>query len=108
MAEQAVRLVQSTVVSTNAPVGTAAAVQVAPPLCVVSTTPAPGTAPVEPTAMQAVAVGQEMPLNSGGVGSGTAWPLQVAPPSVVAAMTVTAVGEVVDVTLGPAMPTAQQ
>ena len=108
MAVQATRLVQSTVVSTNAPEGTAAAVQVAPPLCVVRTTPAPGTAPVEPTAMQAVAVGHETPLSSGGVGKGTVWPVQVAPPSVVAAITVTAVGEVVAVTLGPAMPTAQQ
>jgi hypothetical protein len=75
--------------------------------------PAPGTAPVEPTAMQDETVGQETPLSSGGAGRDTSWAFQVRPPLTVAAMTVTG-GAVVVVAgaaseaFGPGMPTAQQ
>jgi hypothetical protein len=108
MAVQAVTAEQVTLVSTKAPVGAEVGVQVSPPLRVVRTMPDPGTAPVEPTAMHDDAVGQEIPLSSGGDESDSAWADQLVPPLAVLAITVTGATVVVVVALGPATPTAQQ
>ena len=80
--------------------------QVAPPSLVVMTTPLPGSdAPLEPTAMHSVAVGQETPLSWGVLPPATCCAFHVRPPLVVAAITV---APLEGAGLGPAMPTAQQ
>jgi hypothetical protein len=57
---------QVTLATVSALAGAAAGDHVAPPSCVVTTTPLPGTdAPLVPTAMQANRVGHEMPLSCG-------------------------------------------
>ena len=57
------------------------------------TTPLPGSdAPLEPTAMHSVAVGQDTPLSCGVLPPATCCAFQVVPPSVVAAITVAPVG----------------
>ena len=106
-AKQVVLLMHWTLVSTKAPAGTPAWVQLSPPSWVVSTMPAPGTPPVEPTAMQSSTVGQEMPPSSGAALRPVDWADHTAPPFRVAAITV-AVAAVVVVASGPSTPTAQQ
>ena len=105
-AVQSVGLAQVTLETTRAFCGDAAADQVAPASLVEMTTPLPGSeAPLEPTAMHSVAVGQETPLSWGVLPSATRCAFHVRPPLVVASITVATL-EVS--ALGPAMPTAQQ
>jgi hypothetical protein len=106
MAVQSVGLAQVTLETTSAFCGEDAADQVAPASLVVMTTPLPGSdAPLEPTAMHSVAVGQDTPLSCGVLPPATCWALHVLPPLLVAAITV---APVAGAGLGPAMPTAQQ
>ena len=106
MAVQSVGLVQVTLETTSAFCGEDAADQVAPASLVVMTTPLPvSDAPLEPTAMHSVAVGQDTPLSCGVLPPATCCALQVLPPLLVAAITV---APVAGAGLGPAMPTAQQ
>src|SRR3984957_4559905 len=89
MAVQSVGLAQVTLETTRAFCGDAAADQVAPASLVEMTTPLPGSeAPLEPTAMHSVAVGQETPLSWGVNPPATRCAFQVRPPLVVASITV--------------------
>ena len=64
MAVQSTGLAHVTLKTTSAFWGDTAGDQVAPPSLVRTTTPLPGSdAPLEPTAMHSVAVGQDTPLN---------------------------------------------
>jgi len=63
--------------------GTSTACHVVPPLAVISATPLWRSAPM-PTARQDVADWQLTPTSSAAAGAGTAWPAQLAPPSLVA------------------------
>src|SRR6516162_5331384 len=66
----------------------------------------PGSeAPFEPTAIQARALGHEIPLSCGMTDPCTGWGVHFRPPSLVATMTVA--GDEAD-EFGPATPTAQQ
>src|SRR6202044_3114433 len=106
MAVQSIGLAQVTLDTTRAFSGVGTADHVAPASLVVMTTPLPGSdAPLDPTAMHAVAVGHDTPLNWGVLPPETSWAFHVVPPSVVAAITV---APVAGAGLGPAMPTAQQ
>src|SRR5450755_782381 len=119
---QSAAVVHFTEVTAMDPAGGTDGVQVFPPFCVVSTTPVPGLAPVDPTAMHTLAPGHETPVRAGGAVPGAnGWVVQVRPPLTVAAITVVPVtgvalapGEVVAVVavvvgaLGPGTPTAQQ
>ena len=106
MTVQSDGLAQVTLESTRAFWGDMTGDQVAPPSVVVTTTPLPGNdAPLEPTAMQSVGVGHEMPLSCGVLPPATRWAFHETPPLSVAAITVAPVG---GAGLGPAVPTAQQ
>ena len=103
---QSAGLAHETLVMVSAPAGAVAVVQVAPASLVVTTTPLPGKeAPLEPTAMQSVTVGQETPLSSGVLPPETCSAFQEMPPFFVAAMTVAPPGG--GEMSGPATPTAQ-
>src|SRR5271155_1659829 len=106
MAVQSIELAQVTLETTSAFCGDTAGDQVAPASLVAMTTPLPGSdAPLEPTAMHSVVVGQETPLSSGVLPPATFCALHLTPPSVVASMTV---APLEGAELGPATPTAQQ
>ena len=93
-----------TLVTASASMGAVAGDHVVPASRVVTTTALPGSeAPVEPTAMQSVAVGHETPLNCGVLPPATCWAFHDFPPLVVATMTVAPVAG----GFGPATPTAQ-
>jgi hypothetical protein len=117
---QSAAVVHFTEETAMAPAGATDGAQLFPPLCVVSTTPVPGSAPVDPTAMHTLAPGHETPVRAGGVVPGVSgWVVQVRPPLTVAAITVVPVTAgvavaaapvvaVVGGALGPGTPTAQQ
>ena len=93
MAVQSIGLAQVTLETTSAFCGDAAADQVAPASLVVTTTPLPGSdAPLEPTAMHSVAVGQDTPLSCGVLPPATCCAFHVTPPLLVAAITVAPLG----------------
>ena len=93
-----------TLVTASASMGAVAGDHVVPASRVVTTTALPGSeAPVEPTAMQSVAVGHETPLSCGVPPPATCWAFHDFPPLVVATMTVAPVAG----GFGPATPTAQ-
>lgn len=99
-------LAQVTLATTRAFCGGVVSDHVAPASLVVTTIPLPGSdAPLEPTAMQSAAVGQETALSCGVLPPATCCALHDTPPLVVAAMTVAALA---GAGLGPATPTAQQ
>ncbi len=81
MTVQSDGLAQVTLESTRAFWGDVTGDQVAPPSDVVTTTPLPGNdAPFEPTAMQSVGVGHEMPLSWGVLPPATRWAFHETPP----------------------------
>src|ERR1700722_4304830 len=81
-------LAQVTLDTTSAFLGDGAGDQVAPASLVATTTPLPGSdAPLEPTAMQSAAVGQETALSCGVLPPATCCAFHDTPPLVVAAMT---------------------
>ena len=86
---QSAAVVHFTEVTAMDPAGGTDGAQLFPPFCVVSTTPVPGSAPVDPTAMHTLAPGHETPVRAGGVVPGVSgWVVQVRPPLTVAAITV--------------------
>ena len=86
---QSAAVVHFTEVTAMDPAGVTDGAQLFPPLCVVSTTPVPGFAPVDPTAMHTLAPGHETPVRAGGaVPALNGWVVQVRPPLTVAAITV--------------------
>jgi len=88
MAVQSIGLAQVTLETTSAFCGAAAGDQVAPASLVVMTTPLPGSdAPLEPTAMHSVMVGQDTPLSSGVLPPSTCCAFHVTPPLLVASIT---------------------
>lgn len=116
---QSAAVVHFTEVTAMDPAGGTDGAQLFPPFCVVRTTPVPGSAPVDPTAMHTLAPGHETPVRAGGVVPGVSgWVVQVRPPLTVAAITVVPVTGVAVVAapvvavvggaLGPGTPTAQQ
>jgi hypothetical protein len=106
MAVQSTGLAQVTLETTRAFCGDAAADHVAPASLVVMTTPLPGSeAPLDPTAMHSVVVGQDTPLSWGVLPPATCCAFHVKPPLVVASITV---APLEGAALGPAVPTAQQ
>src|SRR5271167_934145 len=106
MAVQSIGLAQVTLETTSAFCGDVAEDQVAPASLVVMTTPLPGSdAPLEPTAMHSVVVGQDTPLSSGVLPPTTCCAFHVTPPLLVASITVAPLALA---GLGPATPTAQQ
>ena len=116
---QSAAVVHFTEVTAMDPAGGTDGAQLVPPFCVVSTTPVPGFAPVDPTAMHTWAPGHETPVRAGGAVPGAnGLVVHVRPPLTVAAITVVpvtgvavvaaAVVAVVVGALGPGTPTAQQ
>ena len=118
---QSAAVVHFTEETAMAPAGATDGAQLFPPLCVVSTTPVPGSAPVDPTAMHTLAPGHETPVRAGGVVPAlNGCVVQVRPPLTVATITVApltgvaieaavpAAVVVVVGALGPGTPTAQQ
>jgi hypothetical protein len=108
--EHLAALEHCTEVTATVPVGEVTAVQVDPPSSVVKTTPVPGSAPVEPTAMHTVTFGHEIPVSAGAglpPTDWTGWAVHVAPALAVATITVAA-AVAVALSFGPGTPTAQQ